>query len=114
MEKARKKEIARQYRERERSQGVFAVRCAATGEVWVSSTRNLDTQQNAVWFTLRHGSHPNAKVQAAWTEHGEGAFTYEIVEALDEGDHTPAGFSDLLKVRERHWREALGAGALVG
>jgi hypothetical protein len=114
MEKARKKEIARQYRERERSQGVFVVRCAPSGEVWVSSTRNLDTQQNSVWFTLRLGGHPNAKVQAAWQAHGEGAFTYEIVEELDEGDHTPGGLKDLLKASERRWCEALGATALVG
>jgi hypothetical protein len=30
MEKARRREITRQYRERERVQGVFAVRCAAS------------------------------------------------------------------------------------
>ena len=114
MDKARKKEIAKEWQERERSQGVFAVRCAVTGQVWVSSTPNLDRQRNSVWFTLRLGSHPNREAQAAWNTHGEGAFAYEIVEALDEGDSTPAGFKDRLKDRERHWREALEAKALVG
>ncbi len=114
MEKARKKEIARTYAERKRVQGVFAVRCAASGEVWISSSRNLDTQKNSVWFALRMGGHPNGAVQVAWNTHGEAAFTYEIVEELSDEDLTPMGFRDLLKARERDWREVLGGGALVG
>jgi hypothetical protein len=114
MDKARKREIARAYAERERVQGVFAVRCVASGEAWVSSSRNLDTQKNGVWFTLRTGGHPNKAVQAAWNTHGEAAFIYEIVEELSSESRTPMGLADLLKARERHWREALGAGPLVG
>jgi hypothetical protein len=114
MDKARKREIARAYAERDRSQGVFAVRCAASGEVWVSSSRNLDTQKNSVWFTLRMGGHPNKAVQAAWNVHGEEAFAYEIVEELASGSLTSMGLRDLMKSRERHWREALGAGVLAG
>ena len=114
MDKARKKEIARAWLERARSQGVFAVRCTASGQTWVSSTRNLDSQKNSVWFTLRLGGHPNTKAQAAWLEHGEASFEYEIVEEVSEEGSTPTGFKDRLKARERHWREALGAQALVG
>jgi hypothetical protein len=114
MDKARKKEIARAYAERTRVQGVFAVRCVASGEVWVSSSRNLDTQKNSVWFALRMGGHPNRAAQGAWNSHGEDAFTYEIVEELSDEDVTPMGFRDLLKAREHEWREVLGAGALVG
>lgn len=114
MEKARKKEIARAYAERKRVQGVFAVRCAASGDVWISSSRNLDTQKNSVWFALRMGGHPNKAVQAAWNAHGEDAFAYEIVEELSDEGLTAMGFRDLMKAREHDWREALGAGALVG
>jgi hypothetical protein len=114
MDRARKREIARTYAERERSRGVYAVRCAASGEVWVSSSHNLDTQKNSVWFTLRMGGHPNKAVQAAWNAHGEGAFSYDRVEEVSVDSLTPMGLRDLLKVRERHWREALRAGVLVG
>ena len=112
--KSRRKELARAWVERKRVQGVFAVRCGTGGQVWVSTSRNLDTQKNGVWFMLRNGGHPNRAVQAAWNAHGEDDFSYEIVEALSEETLTPMGFSDLLKTRERHWREALNAGALVG
>ncbi len=110
----RRKEIARAWTERPRSQGVFVVRCAATGQAWVASSPNLDTQQNSVWFALRSGGHPNKVVQAAWSAHGADAFTYEVVEKIDGADLTPLGLRDQLKARAAHWREALGATALVG
>ncbi len=113
-DKARKREIARAYAERERHQGVFAVRCAAAGQVWVAVSRNLDTQRNATWFALRSGGHPNRRVQAAWRDHGEAAFAYEVLEQIAGADLTPLGLGDLLKTREGHWRQALGAAALVG
>jgi hypothetical protein len=113
-DKARRREIARAWAERERHQGVFAVRCAATGEVWVAASRNLDTQQNGVWFMLRNGGHPNKAVQGAWDAHGEAAFSYEILETIADENLTPLGLADALKTRDRHWREALGARALVG
>ena len=112
--KARRKDIARAWTERKRLQGVFAVRCAPTGQVWVSASRNLDTKENNLWFALRNGGHPNRVVQAAWNAHGGGAFSYGIVEELSDEGLTQVGFADRLKARERHWREALAATALAG
>lgn len=97
MDKARKREIARAYAERTRVEGVFAVRCTATGAIWVSSSRNLDTQKNSVWFAFGTGGHPNKAAQAAWKAHGAEAFSYEIVEELSSEALTPTGFRDLLK-----------------
>ncbi len=113
-DRARKREIARAYAERERRQGVYSVTCRVTEQVWVAVSRNLDSQRNATWFALRSGGHPNRVLQAAWRTHGEEAFAYEVVEQIDGADLTPVGLGDLLKTRERHWRHALGAGALVG
>jgi hypothetical protein len=114
LEKSRRKEIARAWRERQRSQGVFAVRCAVDGQAWVAASRNLDTAQNAVWFALRQGGHPNRALAAAWAARGEAAFAFEILEAVEKGDLTDAGLGDLLKARERHWREKIGAAKLAG
>ena len=114
-DKARKKEIARAWTDRPRVQGVFAVRCLASDELWVSTTRNLDTQQNGVWFALRSGSHPNKALQATWRTHGPDAFVYEVVEEIPSVEGlTPLGLADCLKARLTHWREALGAKLLVG
>jgi hypothetical protein len=111
MESKRKKEIAREYRERKRSEGIFAVRCTATGETWVASSRHLDTQQNGIWFTLRQGGHLNKAIQTAWNTHGETSFAYEVLEEVT--DDNPLLIASLLKERERLWREQLGAASVV-
>jgi hypothetical protein len=112
MESKRKKDLVREYKERKRSEGVFAIRCTATGEAWVAASRHLDTQQNGIWFTLRQGSHLNKTIQAAWNAHGEASFAYEVLEEVT--DDNPLLIASLLKDREQHWRAQLGAASVVG
>lgn len=81
----------------------------AAGEAWVGATPNIDTHQNREWFGLRIGAHPNAAMQAAWNAHGAAAFSFEVLERIDDERLTPLGAADLLKERERHWRAALDA-----
>lgn len=115
MDNARKKDLIRAYKEQPVSQGVFAVRCAPTGETWVSASRNLEKQQTSLWFSLRMGGNHNKAMQAAWKTHGPDSFTYEVLEALEIEDDTPAYvIQTRLKDREVHWREALGAARALG
>ena len=115
MDNARKRELAQTYKERKRRRGVFAVRCGATNDAWVATTQNLETQQNAVWFMLKNGgSHCNRALVTAWKEHGEAAFTYEILAELpDEGQRDYAIRADL-KALEQDWREKLSAESVTG
>ena len=55
MDKSRRKELMQQYADRGPQTGVFAVRNAATGEVWVGQSKNIDKQQNGLWARLRGG-----------------------------------------------------------
>lgn len=96
------------YKERPADAGIFAVRCAATGEVWVGESRRLDTQQNGLWFALRLGSSPFKAMQAAWAEHGEAAFSYEVLDRLDP-ELTPMARATALKEAAALWREQLEA-----
>ena len=113
MNKSRK-ELVQAYKERKPRRGVFAVRCAATGMVWVSATPTLDTQQNQTWFGLRSGGHPNRALQEAWKTHGEAAFSYEILEELAADDASAYAVRADLKAMEARWRETLGAPAVTG
>jgi len=114
MDKQSRREAIRDWKERKVVAGVYAVRCAPTGEVWVAGSRNLDAQQNSLWFGLRTGGHNNRAMQASWTAHGETAFSFEALERLDDEDLTPLGRADLIKARERHWLAALDAKKAVG
>lgn len=98
------------YKERKVVAGIYAVRCASTGQCWIGRASDLSTIQNQLWFTLRHGNSPHRTLQAAWHAHGVDAFTFREVERLDEED---ALLRDLL-LRDRlaHWRAELGAHAI--
>jgi hypothetical protein len=109
--KAARKEAIQKFKERRTPLGVFAVRCTATGRVWVAASRNLDAAKNGSWFCLRNGSHRDKSLQVAWNAHGEAAFRYEILEKLDEDVH-PMAVADLLKEKRGHWIAQLGARGL--
>ena len=108
--KDRKAAIAA-YKERKPAFGVFVVICSATGVAWVGCSRNVDTHQNQLWFTLRQGGCRHAALQAAWREHGEGEFRFEELDRLRE-DYPEIGRMDELRRRQALWRERLGATAI--
>lgn len=114
MEKHLRRQAVRDFKERKVARGIFAVRCAASGETWVGASRNLDQQRNAIWFGLRSGAYINRAVQAAWAAHGEAGLAFEVLETFDDEDMGPIGRADLAKGRAAFWREQLGAAKLVG
>ena len=99
-------------RERERAVGIYAVRCAGSGEIWVGQSRSLDAVRNRLWFMLQLGSGPCTAIQAAWQRFGADSFTVESVERLPKD--TPAyAEAKLLKERLGYWRERLGAASVI-
>jgi hypothetical protein len=104
--------LVRGYKDRVIEAGVYAIRCAPTGQVWIGGTPDLAIRQNGVWFALRMGGHPSASLQAAWTEHGELAFGFEVLEVIDDRGLEKIGRAALLVERREHWRAALGAEGL--
>ena len=104
---AARKEAIRKFKERKPLRGAFAVRCTATGRIWVGSSRNLDATKNGSWFSLRNGSHLDKSLQTEWNAHGEDKFEYEILEKLED-DVSPLAVADLLKEKRSHWIARLG------
>jgi hypothetical protein len=96
------------YKERKSVAGVFALRCAATGEVFVGATPNIDKAFNRLRFSLSAGAHARPRLQAAWTAHGEAAFAFEALERLPEA---PSAYirDAALKERRAVWLEKLAA-----
>lgn len=114
MDKSDRRQAVRDYKERKVEIGIFAVRCAATGEAWVGVSQNLAQQKNRVWFGLKTGGHANRALQAAWTGRGEDALVFEVLEATDAEGLSPYSRATFLKDREAHWREKLGASKIAG
>ena len=114
MDNQSRRQAVRDYKERKVSVGIFAVRCAVTGEAWVGQSPNLDQQQNRIWFGLRQGGFPNPALKAAWAAHGEAAFAFEVLETIEDADLSAYARDSRLKDRGVHWRAELGAAKIVG
>lgn len=99
------------YKRRKSPAGVFALRCAAAGKVWVGQTRDLDKVWNRISFSLKTGADPRRDLQAAWNAHGEAGFAFETLERLDD---EPLDFAlqAALDDRVAVWRDKLGAAAV--
>ncbi|HEY9211469.1 MAG TPA: GIY-YIG nuclease family protein [Ancylobacter sp.] len=96
------------YKERKIERGLYAVRCTSSGEVWIGGAPDLSKIQNRLWFTLRQGLNTHRSLQAAWNAHGAEAFTFEIIERLDEEE---IGYvrERVMKERIAHWAGQLQA-----
>jgi hypothetical protein len=104
-----RKDAIRAYKERKTARGIFAIRCGATGSVWVDSATDLDMSENRTWFLLRNGDVQADKTAVAeFREHGQEAFTYEVLEKLDE-DVAEMSVRDSLKDKKKHWLSRMSA-----
>jgi hypothetical protein len=107
-----KKEAIREFKERKTPRGIFAIRCVGPDRVWVGASRNLNAAKNGYWFGLRTGNHQDKSLQAEWKARGEEAFSYDVLETVDEDVH-PMELADLLKSKQVEWILRLGAGKLL-
>ena len=112
MDKKRRQELLEQYANRKQPTGVFAVRNSKSGEVWVGYSKNVDVQKNGLWGRLASGMCFNRDVQASWNKDGVDAFSYEILEHIEETD--PHAIQRLMPERAQAWREELKAGTVKG
>ena len=104
-----RKAAAIAYRERKVVSGIFAVRCLSAGRRWVGQAPDLSTIWNRMFFTLRHGTHPDRDLQSVWKLRNGDGFVFEEVERLDDEAATQQGRDRLLKARLTYWATQLDA-----
>jgi hypothetical protein len=108
-----RKAAIREFKERKTERGIFAVRCLPTGSVWVDSAMDLRAAENRTWASLRLGDvHADKSISEEFRTHSRDAFTFEILEKLDE-DVAEMSIRDLLKEKKLHWLKELGARKLT-
>jgi hypothetical protein len=111
MDRNLRKAALTEYRERKPDAGIFAVRCAASGEAWVGRAPGLAAIRNRVFFELRQGSSKHRGMQAAWNAHGADSFSFEVLEQPDE-DVLGLSPDRALKALQARWAQELGAATL--
>ena len=107
-----KKAAMAAWKERKASAGIYAIRCAPSGERWVGRAPDLAAVENRLAFALRMASTPHRSLRDAARAHGAEAFRFEVLERLDAEEASGLGRDRILKARHAHWCEALEAKAI--
>lgn len=102
-----KKDLKREYKEREKMAGVFQVKNTANGKVLLGSSLNLEGPLNSHKFMLTIGSHRNKELQQEWNEYGPDKFVFEILDVVKVKDDPNFNLSDELALLEQIWLEEL-------
>lgn len=63
--------------------GIYAIRNTLNGKVYVGSAVNVDARWVLHRLHLNRGSHHCPPLQHAWVKHGDLAFVFEIIEAVE-------------------------------
>lgn len=66
--------------------GVYQILHLETGRCYIGSAVNLSSRSATHKCLLRLNRHPNRKLQAAWSKHGETAFTFKVLLLCDKAD----------------------------
>ena len=96
------------YRKRQAVAGIVAVRCVASGEIWVGRATDVDSIETRLRFGLRTNGGIHPTMQSAWNDHGDDSFSFDIVERLEHEDLAYVRDATL-KQRLAHWRATLDA-----
>lgn len=110
MDTSSRKAAAAAYKKRETVAGIYAIRSAATGAIWVGHARDIEAIGNRIRFTLRTRAHSSKSLQAVFDAHGQDDLGLEELELLDAEQLAP-GAERILRERAAHWRERLSAEA---
>ena len=102
-----KKDINREYKEKEKPAGVFQVKNSVNGKVLLGSSLNLEGPLNGHKFMLTIRGHRNKLLQQEWNEYGPDKFTFEILEVVKVKDDPNFNLSDELTLLEQIWLEKL-------
>lgn len=102
-----KKELKRDYQERQKPAGVFQVKNTINDKVLLGSSLNLEGVLNGHQFMLTIGSHRNKALQHDWNEFGPDKFIFEILEVVRVRDEPNFKLSDELTLLEQIWLEEL-------
>lgn len=108
MDTERRKAALAAYKQRKVARGIYAMRCAQADAVWVGASRDLDKAENRLRFMMRHDRRLDPVLRAAYHAHGEKAFSFEVLERLDD-DIATVSIGRILKEKHQDWLSRLNA-----
>lgn len=103
-----RRERTRAYKQAFPRMGVYAVRCNATGRVWIGASRQVDGMLNRIRFELAQKTHRDLSLMQAWAEHGPESFSFEVLDRVRERDDPAFDYEAELQTMLALWRAEMG------
>lgn len=101
-----RKELKQAYKEMKTEAGVYQIKNTINQKVLVVATPNLKTIQGKR-FQLQVGSHKNAQLQAEWTQFGEDAIVFEVLDVVADTIEGAFAPKEALRRLEQQWLDKL-------
>ena len=100
MDKAQKKALAEEWKNRRPEMGVISLRCKETGEAFLGIAKDTKAAFNSVRAKLTGGIHPNKRLMELWKQYGEEGFELSVAAALEYEDPQEDHTGELETLRE--------------
>ena len=100
MDKAQKKALTEEWKNRRPEMGVISLQCRETGESFLGIAKDTKAGFNSVRAKLSEGLHPNKRLQELWKQYGEEGFEFSVAAVLDYEDPQEDHKEELETLRE--------------
>lgn len=109
MENNRKKQLKDAYKNSKPSMGVYQIKNAVTGKIYIGITQNLKGTMNGNLFKLDAGMFKDRELQQEWNKYGKNEFEQTILAELDyEENEVKTDYAeDLLILRDMITEESI-------
>ena len=108
MDQNRRRELAREYKERPVTGGVYSITNRETGQLLLLSGLDLAGYRNRFEFSVATNSCVYAKLLEDWKKYGGTVFDFTVLEELEQKPEQSAKeFREDIVVLEELWREKL-------
>jgi group I intron endonuclease len=68
------------YKESSKKSGIYKISNKVNGKIYIGSAKEFKRRFSQHHCSLKKGTHHNKHLQAAWNQHGESAFVFEVIE----------------------------------
>jgi hypothetical protein len=103
----RRKTLIREYKENPPPAGIFRITNTANGKILIGKGANVQGKLNSNLSQLQFKSHRNKALQEDWNQYGDEAFTFEVLDYLEEDAAHPERQSEELSALEELWLDKL-------
>ena len=100
MDKAQKKALTEEWKNRRPEMGVISLRCKESGEACVGTAKDTKAAFNSVRAKLSGGIHPNKRLMELWRQYGEESFAFSVAAVLEYEDPQEDHTEELETLRE--------------